>query len=115
VQEIARKYGVSDKTVYLRRRKCNAVGPSDLKRLKDLERENGQLKELVADLSLDKGILQDALRRSSEACTQAGAALGGSRGLRDLQAQSVQAGDTSPLSLSVPGTRTRLTGRCGCG
>ena len=107
VQEIARKYGVSDKTVYLWRRKYNGVSPSELKRLKELERENGQLKKLVADLSLDKEILQDVLRKSSEACTQAGAALGGSRGLRDLRAQSVQAGDASPLSLSVPGTRTR--------
>jgi len=63
VQEIARKYGVSDKTVYLWRRKYNGVSPSELKRLKDLERENGQLKKLVADLSLDKEILQDALRK----------------------------------------------------
>jgi len=63
VQEIARKYGVSDKTVYLWRRKYNGVSPSELKRLKDLERENGQLKKLVADLSLDKEILQDVLRK----------------------------------------------------
>ena len=38
------------------------VEPSELKRLKDLERENGQLK-LVAELSLDKQILQDVLRK----------------------------------------------------
>ena len=57
VQEIARKYGVSDKTVYLWRRKYNGVSPSELKRLKELERENGQLKKLVAELSLDKEIL----------------------------------------------------------
>ena len=63
VQEIARKYGVSDKTVYLWRRKYNGVSPSELKRLKELERENGQLKNLVADLSLDKEILQDVLRK----------------------------------------------------
>jgi putative transposase len=63
VQEIARKYGVSDKTVYLWRRRYNGVSPSELKRLKDLERENGQLKKLVADLSLDKEILQDVLRK----------------------------------------------------
>jgi putative transposase len=63
VQEIARKYGVSDKTVYLWRRKYNGVSPSELKRLKELERENGQLKRLVAELSLDKEILQDVLRK----------------------------------------------------
>ena len=63
VREIARKYGVSDKTVYLWRRKYDGLSPSELKRLKDLERENGQLKKLVADLSLDKEILQDVLRK----------------------------------------------------
>jgi len=63
VQEIARKYGVSDKTVYVWRRKYNGVSPSELKRLKELERENGQLKKLVAELSLDKEIFQDVLRK----------------------------------------------------
>ena len=63
VREIARKYGVSDKTVYLWRRKYDGLSPSELKRLKDLERENGQLKKLVAELSLDKEILQDVLRK----------------------------------------------------
>jgi len=63
VREIARKYGVSDKTVYLWRRKYNGVSPSELKRLKELERENSQLKKLVAELSLDKEILQDVLRK----------------------------------------------------
>jgi putative transposase len=62
VREIARRYGVSDKTVYLWRRKYNGVSPNELKRLKELERENGQLKKLVAELSLDKEILQDVLR-----------------------------------------------------
>jgi len=54
---------VSDKTVYLWRRKYDGLSPSELKRLKDLERENGQLKKLVAELSLDKEILQDVLRK----------------------------------------------------
>lgn len=75
VREIARKYGVSEKTVYLWRRKYNGVSPSELKRLKELKRENGQLKKLVAELSLDKEILWDVLRRSSRAYTQAGAVL----------------------------------------
>jgi putative transposase len=51
------------------------LSPSELRRLKDLERENSQLKKLVAELSLDKEILQDVLRRNPEACTQAGLAL----------------------------------------
>ena len=61
VKEIARKYGVCENTVYQWRRKYDGLSPSELRRLKDLERENSQLKKLVAELSLDKEILQDVL------------------------------------------------------
>jgi len=63
IKEIARKYGVCENTVYQWRKKYDGLSPSELKRLKDLERENSQLKKLVADLSLDKQILQDVLRK----------------------------------------------------
>ncbi len=63
IREIARKYGVCENTVYRWRRKCDGLSPSELRRLKYLERENSQLKKLVADLSLDKEILQDVLRK----------------------------------------------------
>lgn len=45
------------------RKKYAGLGPSELKRLKQLEEENGKLKRLVADLSLDKAMLQDVLAR----------------------------------------------------
>ena len=63
VPELSRKYGVSQKTIYDWRKKYDGLSPSELKRLKDLERENAQLKKLVAELSLDKQILQDVLRK----------------------------------------------------
>ena len=63
VKEIARKYGVCKNTVYRWRRKYDGLSPSELRRLKDLERENSQLKKLVAELSLDKEIFQDVLRK----------------------------------------------------
>jgi len=63
IKEVARKYGVCENTVYQWRKKYDGLSPSELKRLKDLERENSQLKKLVADLSLDKQILQDVLRK----------------------------------------------------
>jgi len=63
IKEVARKYGVCENTVYQWRKKYDGLSPSELKRLKDLERENGQLKKLVAELSLDKQILQDVLRK----------------------------------------------------
>ncbi len=57
------KYGVSQQTFYRWRKKYGGLAPSELQRLKELERENTQLKKLVADLSLDKQILQDVLAR----------------------------------------------------
>ena len=63
IKEIARKYGVCENTVYRWQRKYDGLNPSDLRRLKDLEWENSQLKKLVAELSLDKEILQDVLRK----------------------------------------------------
>ena len=45
--------------------------PSEVKRLRQLEEENAKLKRIVADLSLDKAMLQDVLSKNSEACAQA--------------------------------------------
>ena len=60
---MCRKYGISQQTFYRWRRKYGGLAPSELQRLKELERENTQLKKLVADLSLDEQILQDVLAR----------------------------------------------------
>ena len=63
VYEICRKMGISDATFYKWKKKYSGLGPSELRRLKQLEEENGKLKRLVADLSLDKAMLQDVLKR----------------------------------------------------
>lgn len=63
VEEVCRKMGISDATFYNWRKKYGGLGPSELKRLKQLEEENCKLKRLVADLSLDKAMLQDVLSR----------------------------------------------------
>lgn len=63
IEEVCRKMGISDATFYNWRKKYGGLGPSELKRLKQLEEENGKLKRLVADLSLDKAMLQDVLSR----------------------------------------------------
>ena len=55
--------GVSDATFYNWRKKYGGLGPSGLKRLKQLEEENHRLKKLVADLSLDKAMLQDVVAK----------------------------------------------------
>lgn len=63
VEEVCRKIGISDATFYNWRKKYSGLGPSELRRLKQLEEENGKLKRLVADLSLDKAMLQDVLAK----------------------------------------------------
>ena len=63
VKEVCRKMGISDATFYYWRKKYGGLGPSELRRLKQLEEENARLKRLVADLSLDKSMLQDVLSK----------------------------------------------------
>lgn len=64
-KEIARQIGISVQTYYRWRREYEGMDKSQAKRLKELERENARLKQLVADLSLDKSILQEALSKNS--------------------------------------------------
>jgi len=63
VDEICRKMGVSEATFYRWKKRYAGMGVAEVRRLKQLEEENTKLKRLVADLSLDKTMLQDALRR----------------------------------------------------
>jgi putative transposase len=63
VEEVCRKAGISEATYYVWRKKYGGLMPSEMKRLKQLEEENSKLKKLVADLSLDKEMLQDVIRR----------------------------------------------------
>lgn len=63
VEEVCRKMGVSQATFYLWRKKFGGLGVSELRRLRQLEEENRKLKQLVADLSLDKAMLQDVLAK----------------------------------------------------
>lgn len=63
VEEVCRKAGISEATYYVWRKKYGGLMPSEMKRLKQLEEENSKLKKLVADLALDKEMLQDVIRR----------------------------------------------------
>jgi putative transposase len=55
--------GISDATFYNWRKKYGGLGPSEVRRLRQLEEENAKLKRLVADLLLDKAMLQDVLAK----------------------------------------------------
>jgi putative transposase len=63
VAEITRKMGISEMTFYRWKKQFADMGVSEIRRLKDLEEENRRLKRLVADLTLDKQILQDVLSK----------------------------------------------------
>ena len=61
--ELCRKHGISEQTFYRWKAKYGGLEVSEAQRLRQLEDENRQLKQLVADLSLDKHILQDVLAK----------------------------------------------------
>ena len=63
VKEVIRKMGITEQTFYRWKKKYAGMLPGDLRKLKQLEEENRQLKKLVADLSLDKQMLQDVLSK----------------------------------------------------
>ena len=64
MSEVCRKLGVTEQSFYRWKKKYGGMLPSDMKKLKQLEEENTKLKKLVADLSLDKVMLQDVLSKN---------------------------------------------------
>jgi putative transposase len=63
VVEVCRKHGISQQTFYLWKKKYAGLGLSELRELRQLREENGKLKRLVADLSLDRHILQEIVAK----------------------------------------------------
>ena len=63
VLEVCRKLGINEQTFYRWKKKFAGMGVAELRRLRQLEEENLKLKQLVADLSLDKHILQEVLSK----------------------------------------------------
>ena len=65
VPEVCRKMGIAEQTFYRWKKKFAGMGVAEVRRLRILEEENQKLKQLVADLSLDKQMLQDVLRKKA--------------------------------------------------
>jgi putative transposase len=63
VVEICRKHGISQQTFYLWKKKYAGLGLNELRELRQLRDENAKLKRLVADLSLDRHVLQEIVRK----------------------------------------------------
>jgi putative transposase len=64
VADVCRQIGVSEATFYIWRKKYAHLGVSELRRLRQLEDENQRLKRVVADLTLDKHILTETIRKN---------------------------------------------------
>lgn len=62
--DVCRQVGVSEATFYLWKKRYAHLGVSELRKLRQLEEENARLKSLVADLTLDKHILQETIRKN---------------------------------------------------
>jgi transposase-like protein len=92
VAELCRQAGISQATFFNWKKKYSGMLPSEMKRLRELEHENERLKKIVADLTLDREMLQDVIKRSAkqlrstsfEACPDARAGGGDVQGLGGL-------------------------------
>lgn len=77
VVEICRKLGIAEATFYLWRKKYGSMGTPEIRETRQLREENARLKKLVADLSLDRQILQEVVKKSGSPITpEAYSALG---------------------------------------
>ena len=72
VADICREHGISEATYYIWKKKYSGLGLSELRELRQLREENGKLKRLVADLSLDRQVLQEIVRKKLGASWDAG-------------------------------------------
>ena len=70
VPEVAKKNGVSAQTLYAWRKHFGTLEPADVKRLRQLEQENGRLKKMVADRDLEIDVLKEITRKKWELCSK---------------------------------------------
>jgi transposase-like protein len=61
--EVAKKHGISDQTIYAWRKRFGALEPADVRRLRQIEQENGRLKKMVADRDLEIDVLKEITRK----------------------------------------------------
>ena len=111
VAEVCRKLGISEATFYAWKKKYSGLGPVELRRLRQLEEENAQLKRIVADLTLDKQMLQDVLKKSSEGTATPAVGEHAAVGVSGLGATRLRDGVFATNRLSLPGPAARRSGR----
>jgi putative transposase len=102
VADLIRKVGVSEQTFYRWKKVYGGLEPSQARKLKQLEEENAKLKRLVADLSLDKIMLQDVLKKSGEAFGTPGHDRVHADALCGKRAASMRGGNVHARELPLP-------------
>lgn len=93
--------GISQATYYLWKRKYSGVGVSELRELRQLREEVGRLKRLVADLSLDRQILQEIVSKSCKASCASEVGALGAGGLSDQRAARGAGGEVGDWDAAV--------------
>jgi transposase-like protein len=63
IADVAKKHGISDQTIYAWRKRFGTLEPADVKRLRQVEQENGRLKKMVADRDLEIDVLKEITRK----------------------------------------------------
>lgn len=107
VAEVCRKMGISDATFYNWKKKYSGLGISELRRLKQLEEENRQLKQLVADLSLDKQMLQDIIKKSFSKQPEKGPCRKPDYGIQGVSKKSLQHSYDDTFNVLLPTSSPR--------
>ena len=102
VPEGCRKMGIAEQTFYRWKKKYAGMGVAEVRKLRILEEENRKLKQLVADLSLDKQMLQDVLRKKAEACSETGTRTNAAGMLRGERAAGMPGNGSFAPQLPLP-------------
>jgi len=103
VAEITRKLGISEATFYTWKKRFGSLGTPEIRELRQLRDENAKLKQVVADLTLDRAVLQDVLKKSGEPGAPENRATRDSQDLASERAPSLRDphGEPSRRSLST--------------
>ena len=102
VAEICRVIEISEQTYYRWRKEYGGLNTTQVKKMKELERENARLKNLVADLSLDNAILKRCSQKSSQPGTTSSSSRSRSKRDRCVRATRLPGTWSSPLNPTIP-------------
>lgn len=110
VADVCRQMGISESTFHPWKEKCCSVGGTEVRELRQKRQENVRLKRLVADLTLDKKILQEVLRKEARASASPRAGAMDSRSLLGDPSTSLRARRHLPQHVVIPVAGARCVG-----